>query len=95
MRVKIVVPDPTWLMRAQNESKDALGLLRTGLRRGLQFLCGLRGHDYQLQVQQRRMALHCPFCGHNTVGWDLTDSAKRVSQSPDRPRYLELLRKRG
>jgi hypothetical protein len=95
MRVKIVVQDPSWLARAQNEGMEALGLVQTGLRRALQLLCGLRGHDYQLQVQQRRMALHCPFCGHSTAGWDLADSAKRASGSPDRPRYLELLRKRG
>jgi hypothetical protein len=95
MRVKIVVRDPAWMARTQTDRLQAVGLLYTGWRRTKQLLCGLRGHDYQLQVQRRRMTLFCPVCEHSTAGWDLNDPTPRISGSPDRPRYLELLRKRG
>jgi hypothetical protein len=95
MRVKIVVQDPAWMARMQTDRRDIASLLQTGWRRTKQLLCGLRGHDYQLRVQHRRMALFCPVCEHSSVGWDLTDPTPRINGSPDRPRYLELLRKRG
>ena len=95
MRVKIVVRDPAWMARMEADRRQAVGLLTTGWRRAKQLLCGLRGHDYQLLVQRRRMTLHCPFCDHSTAGWDLSDPTPRIGASPDRPRYLELLRKRG
>lgn len=94
MRVKIVVQDPAWA-RMPSDRRQAVSLIYTGWRRTKQLLCALRGHDYQLRVQRRRLALHCSFCEHSTAGWDLSDPTPRVSSSPDRPRYLELLRKRG
>ncbi len=95
MRLKIVVRDPAWMARIHSDGRQAVSLLQAGWRRTKQFLCGLRGHDYQMRLQRRRLALHCPVCHHTTAGWDLSDPTPRVTSSPDRPRYLELLRKRG
>ena len=94
MRMKIVVHDPAWVTRTRAEGRDLATLLRNAWRRTKQLLCGMRGHDYVLKAQRRRIALHCPACGHETVGWDIADPTPKLS-SPDRPRYLELLRKRG
>jgi hypothetical protein len=99
VRMKIVVHDPAWVTRTRAEGRDLAALLRHVWRRSKQLLCGMRGHDYVLKAQRRRMALHCPVCGHETVGWDIGgwdigDPTPKMS-SPDRPRYLELLRKRG
>jgi hypothetical protein len=94
VRVKIAVHDP-WLTRMQAESRDAFDSLHAGWVRAKQLLCGLRGHRYELKVQQRRLSLHCSSCEHCTVGWDLSDRTPKLSGSPDRPRYLELLRRRG
>ena len=95
VRMKIVVRDPTWVTRMRADARELLSLLRYVWRRTMQLLCGMRGHDYVLKAQRRRMALHCQACGHETAGWDLTDPTPKVTANPDRPRYLELLRKRG
>ena len=92
--MKIVVHDPTWVSRTRVEGRELMALLRTVWRRTKQLLCGMRGHDYVLKAQRRRMSLHCPVCDHETAGWDLTDPTPKLS-SPDRTTYLELLRKRG
>src|SRR5262245_36548761 len=39
-----------------------------------QFLCGLHGHDTLLQFEQERMYLRCVSCGHETSGWELTET---------------------
>jgi hypothetical protein len=39
-------------------------------------LCALRGHDFFVGVEPRRLFLRCARCGHHTRGWAL-----------DRPRY--------
>lgn len=96
MRLKIVVQDPAWLTGLPVEGKDLQALLRTWLRRTRQLLCGLRGHDQQARLHQRRIVLYCRACGHTTPGWDLGEPRLlKPSASPDRPRFLELLRKRG
>jgi hypothetical protein len=96
VRVKIVVHDPTWLTRWRDESNDIVSLVRRGLLRLKQFACGLRGHDYALQASRRRMALHCDWCGHSTVGWEIGEAtSKPKAVQSDRARYLELLRRRS
>ena len=94
VRVKIAVHDP-WLSRVEAEGRDAIAFVRTGVTRAKQMLCALRGHKYEMKVHQRRLSLHCFACGHDTVGWDLTDRTPKLSASADRPRYLELLRRKG
>jgi hypothetical protein len=71
-----------------------LDLLCKYARRGRQMLCGVRGHHYVLKMHRRRLALHCQACGYTTAGWDLSDPTPKVPSS-DRPRFLELLRKRS
>jgi hypothetical protein len=95
VRMKIVVRDPSWVTRSRAEGRDVITLVRKAWRRGKQLLCGLRGHSYVLKTQRKRVALHCQVCEHETVGWDLSDPTPKVTSNPDRPRYLELLRKRG
>jgi hypothetical protein len=92
--MKIVVHDPAWVTRTRVEGRELVTLLRKAWRRTKQLLCGMRGHDYVMKSHRRRLALHCPVCGHETAGWDLADPTPKLSGS-DRPRYLELLRKRG
>jgi hypothetical protein len=72
---------------------ELFDLIHGAWQRTKQGFCSLRGHHYVLQMHRRRLALHCPVCGHTTTGWDLSDpTPKPVS---DRPRFLELLRKRS
>ena len=39
-----------------------------------QAYCGLHGHDSLLQFEQDRMFLKCTSCGHETPGWELTET---------------------
>lgn len=73
---------------------EAVGWLHRCWRGTRQMFCSMRGHHYVLQMNRRRLALHCPVCGHTSAGWDLTDPTPKLA-SGDRPRFLELLRKRG
>ncbi len=95
MRMKIVVHDPAWVTRTRADGREVMSWLRHAWRRSKQLLCGMRGHDYVLKAQRRHMALHCPGSGNETAGWDLSDPTPKVTTNSDRPRYLELLRKRG
>jgi hypothetical protein len=73
---------------------EVFALVQHGWRRTKQVFCAMRGHHYVLRMHRRRLSLHCPVCGYTTVGWDLSDPTPRPQPS-DRPRFLELLRKRG
>lgn len=42
--------------------------------RARQTLCGLHGHDNLLQFEQERMFLKCVSCGHESPGWELSDT---------------------
>jgi hypothetical protein len=39
-----------------------------------QTFCGLHGHDSLLQFGQDRMYLKCVSCGHESPGWEVTDT---------------------
>ena len=60
-----------------------------------QACCGLMGHEDVLRMQRQRMALACQRCGRVTRGWDLTDPTPTASSRTERPRYLELARRRS
>jgi hypothetical protein len=45
-----------------------------------QAYCGLHGHDDLLQFEQDRMFLKCASCGHESPGWEMSDTP------PPRPR---------
>jgi hypothetical protein len=44
-----------------------------------QTVCGLHGHDSLLQFAQDRMYLKCVSCGHETPGWELTETPPTVT----------------
>lgn len=41
--------------------------------------CGLHGHDSLLQFAQERMFLKCTSCGHESPGWELTETPPTVT----------------
>lgn len=36
-----------------------------------QWLCGLRGHDDVLRVEERRVLMRCTSCGYDSPGWEM------------------------
>ena len=52
-----------------------------------QVLCGLHGHDTLLQFEDERMFLRCASCGHETTGWELTETPPTVTVRGDRRRH--------
>jgi hypothetical protein len=53
-----------------------------------QMVCGLHGHDTMLQFEQDRMFLRCQSCGHETPGWDLTETPPSITaQAVDERRH--------
>ena len=44
-----------------------------------QVFCGLHGHDNLLQFERDRMYLRCVSCGHETPGWELTETRPAVA----------------
>jgi hypothetical protein len=58
--------------RASTEYSDGLGARAMGWLR--QAFCGLHGHDSLLQFEKDRIFLKCVSCGHETPGWELTET---------------------
>jgi hypothetical protein len=52
-----------------------------------QLLCGLHGHDAMLQFEHDRMFLRCVSCGHETTGWELTETPPTVTVRGDARRH--------
>ena len=52
-----------------------------------QIVCGLHGHDTMLQFEQERMFLRCVSCGHETNGWELTETPPTVTIRGDARRH--------
>ncbi len=44
-----------------------------------QLYCGLHGHDSLLQFEPDRMFLKCASCGHESPGWELTETPPTVT----------------
>ena len=44
-----------------------------------QAYCGMHGHDSLLQFEQDRMFLKCTSCGHESPGWELTETPPTVT----------------
>lgn len=57
--------------------EDGVGARMLGRVR--QVLCGLHGHDNLLQFERDRMYLRCVSCGHETPGWELTETRPAVA----------------
>jgi hypothetical protein len=48
-----------------------------------QAYCGLHGHDNLLQFEHERMFLKCVSCGHESPGWELTETPPTVTVQED------------
>jgi hypothetical protein len=44
-----------------------------------QMFCALHGHDTLLHFEQERISLRCVSCGHETPGWELTETPPTVT----------------
>ncbi len=53
-----------------------------------QLWCGIHGHDALLQFEQERMFLRCVSCGHESPGWELTETPPTVRVNGDRRRHM-------
>ena len=60
-------------------------------RRLSQWICGLHGHDAQLQIDADRLQLRCNHCGYASPGWvvgppavDAQPAAQRDPSAPSR-----------
>jgi hypothetical protein len=60
-----------------------------------QMLCGLHGHDSLLQFRQDRMFLRCVSCGHETPGWEVSETAPATARRRATPKLQpQLIRER-
>jgi hypothetical protein len=64
---------------------DKVGTVLFGRIR--QAYCGLHGHDTLLQFAHDRMYLKCVSCGHETPGWELTETPPTVRVVGDARRH--------
>ena len=64
------------------------GLAATMFDRVRQMFCGLHGHDSLLQFERDRICLKCVSCGHETPGWELTETPPTVSVHSEAPRHV-------
>jgi hypothetical protein len=51
-----------------------------------QAYCGLHGHDNLLQFEHDRMFLKCTSCGHESPGWELTETPPITTEEKPAPR---------
>jgi hypothetical protein len=51
-------------------------------------ICGLRGHDFLVHFEPKRMCLECSACRYQTPGWQLA-GARRVDMSTGVPRKAD------
>ena len=61
---------------ARDDDGDDIGLgarVTTWLREAY---CALHGHDNLLHFEKDRMALQCASCGHQTPGWELSETLR-------------------
>jgi hypothetical protein len=64
----------------------------TVFERVRQGYCGLHGHDSLLQFEQDRMFLKCASCGHETPGWELTETPPTVVAVPEERQRVRVMR---
>ena len=74
-------------LRAANAIDVDAGMFARLTERLRQMLCGLHGHDTMLQFEQERMFLRCVSCGHETTGWELTETPPTVTVRGDARRH--------
>jgi hypothetical protein len=74
-------------LHAANAIHVDAGVMSRFTERLRQLLCGLHGHDTMLQFEQDRMFLRCVSCGHETSGWELTETPPTVTIRGDARRH--------
>ena len=74
-------------LRAANPMHVDAGVVGRMMELLRQMLCGLHGHDNLLQFEQDRMFLRCVSCGHQTTGWELTETPPTVTVRGDARRH--------
>ena len=52
-----------------------------------QMFCGMHGHDNLMQFERERMFLRCVSCGHESPGWELTETPPTVTEVGDASRH--------
>jgi|SRR5262245_11208969 len=52
-----------------------------------QMFCGMHGHDNLMQFERDRMFLRCVSCGHESPGWELTETPPTVTEIGDATRH--------
>jgi hypothetical protein len=67
------------------------GLVTGVLDRVRQMYCGLHGHDSLLSFEQDRMFLKCTSCGHESPGWEITETPPTVTVR-EAPRPKPIMR---
>ena len=60
-----------------HQADDGLGTVVVEKVR--QMFCGIHGHDTFLQFEHDRMFLRCVSCGHESPGWELTETPPTVT----------------
>ena len=53
-----------------------------------QMFCGMHGHDSLLTFEHDRMFLRCVSCGHESPGWELTETPPTVTEKGDAERHM-------
>ena len=64
-----------------------VGLVARAVTRLGQLLCGARGHDAMLHVEDRRVMMRCTSCGHDTPGWEISGRGPRRRFEGDARRH--------
>ena len=53
-------------------------------RRLNQWICGVHGHETQLQIGADRLLLQCTKCGYVSPGWVVGPAARTAPREPSR-----------
>jgi hypothetical protein len=56
-----------------------------------QMFCAVHGHDNLLQFERDRLCLKCVSCGHESPGWELSETPPAISARPE-PRRQPMVR---
>src|SRR4051812_27965144 len=68
-----------------DQAEDGFGT--TVFDRVRQVVCAIHGHDHLLQFEQDRMFLRCASCGHESPGWELSETPPTVTIRGDARRH--------
>ena len=75
-------------VRANAGATDSQGFAGRALEWLRHAYCGLHGHDTMLRFEQDRISLRCVSCGHETPGWELTETPPTVTIRGDHRRHV-------